>query len=124
MKEQIPDKLKEEIRKRLKDLRLKFNFTQQSLADEIGMSFSAMHKIEKGHTFPRDSTRYKLAKLFKTDETLLPLPSKKPFTYVQEEHSDYLSPLEKKAVELAREIPIVINNLHNKLIKGIDKKPS
>ena len=50
--------------KNLKDLRRQYNYTQQYVADQIGVKFSSYHAYEVGKTVPTLQNFIKLAKLY------------------------------------------------------------
>ena len=76
------DVVQRKIGARLKALRLKQNITQQSLAEESGVSLSSVKKIEKGEIGSFDTFLRILRTLGKLD-VLLPLVEEEPMSPIE-----------------------------------------
>lgn len=76
------DVVQRKIGARLKALRLKQNITQQSLAEESGVSLSSVKKIEKGEIGSFDTFLRVLRTLGKLD-VLLPLVEEEPMSPIE-----------------------------------------
>jgi len=63
--------MNEHISKRIKELRLELNISQQKLATEIGVTQKAIDFWEKGINEPKASYIIKLAKFFKVSSDYL-----------------------------------------------------
>ena len=49
---------------KIKELRARFNMTQEQLADKAGVSRQTVSSIEKGETVPSGDTMLKIARIF------------------------------------------------------------
>lgn len=52
------------MQNRIKELRAKYNLTQEQLAEKIGISRPALSDIETGKTIPRGQTIIRIANVF------------------------------------------------------------
>lgn len=72
-------RLIDEFRMRLQFHRKKYRYTQQMLADLIGISGHYLHQIESGKVFPTLDTAIKLCLALKMPLPKLPSDSEVPF---------------------------------------------
>ncbi len=59
------------MKNNLEEIRKKFNYTQEELADKLGVSRQTINSLENGKYNPSIQLAFKLARLFKTSIELL-----------------------------------------------------
>ncbi|MBR6558609.1 MAG: helix-turn-helix transcriptional regulator [Clostridia bacterium] len=96
-----------EIGKRIKELRKKKDFTQEKLADMLGITYKAVSKWECGMTVPDISMIVPLARLLSvsTDELLglVPIERDERKAYFDSEYFDYWMKDHEADLEIARQ---------------------
>lgn len=91
--------------KRLRDLREKFRYTQDVLAEKINVSYQQVWRWESGKNEPTSTTLVKLAKIFHVStDYLLGLSASEAY---EAENKDVLNPLETKMINALRTEGIV-----------------
>ncbi len=88
VKEKLMNSIKDLLGKRIKELRKNRNWTQEYLAELIGIDTRNFIKIENGQTFPRSQTLDKLIEVFDIS----------PVEIFQNEHLQEVSLLRKKII--------------------------
>ena len=104
------------LAKRLKELREEKNYTQQEMAEKIGLKRTAYGAYERGVNTPDAQTLLKLAEIFDvtTDYLLGRVDNKKPL--------EDISGKEREAIKLAEQLTDEQLNLIMKMAFGLIKK--
>jgi len=63
--------LKQNLGKRIKELRKLMNFSQEGFAEMVGLERTALAKIESGKSYPKPENLTKIAKALKVDFNIL-----------------------------------------------------
>lgn len=107
------DKLRENIRKNLINLRKKKGLTQGDIADEIGKTKTGVASWEQGLSLPDITILYELSKFYKV-----------PMEYFYEEHLDYdwisKNPDTKETIILETKVPTTKDDFEERVTKIIE----